>query len=55
MMKEDTKIAKRDDEIITNEVMSPNRIMITNKNISISRIKTHNNIWNKKLNIRKEE
>ena len=31
MMKEDTNIAKRANEIITQEVASPNRIIITNK------------------------
>ena len=55
MKKEDTNIAKRANDIIKNEVISPNRIIITNKQLRSSGIQMHSNIHNKKLNFRKEE
>ena len=55
MMKEDANIAKRANEIMTNEVTSPNRIIITNKQLRSSVIQKCNNTHNKKITARKEK
>ena len=54
MTKEDTNIAKRSNEIMTNEVTSPNSMIITNKQLKSSGIETHNNTYNKILTVKKE-
>ena len=55
MMKEDTNIVKRANEIIANEIITLKRIIITNKQLWMSGIKMYKNVYNEKLTIRKEE
>ena len=55
MMKDDTNIAKRWNEIMTNELMSQNRIIVTNRKLKSSGIQMHKNIWKEKLTVRKEK
>ena len=55
MMKDDSNIAKRANEIMTNEATSLNLIIITNRQLKSSGIKMHNIICKKKLTSRKEK
>ena len=55
MIKDDSNIAKRANEIMTNEATSLNLIIITNRKLESSGIKMHNIICKKKLTSRKEK
>ena len=55
MMKENTSMVKRANEMIANQTITPKREITTNKKLRSSRIQTHNNAHNKKSTVRKEQ